>query len=775
MKFRQGLVLGVSAVALLGMGRPAKANTAGSPTAKASASSLEVVVVTANKRRQSINSVPLSITAIRGDQLIEKGVTSTADLAKMVPGFTAQPSPFNTPIYTMRGVGFYDSTLSASPTVAVYTDQVPLPFSAMTTEAGLDLERVEVLKGPQGTLFGENTTGGAINYIAAKPTDHFTAGFDESFGRFSQNSLQGFISGPLTDNLKARLSASVDGGDGWQHSNVNNSTLGAISKDAGRLLLDWTPTDKLSVELNLNGWLDNSDNQAPQRIATFLSVPSAPQAAAILAYPYPALNAQSADWSTNIAPLQHHDYFMQAALRANYILSDAITLTSITAAEQYRTNSYDDFDGTALNVSNNRTTGYINTISQELRASGKVGKLNWVTGGNFETDATYDKLYYWFGDATTSQVGPYHMTYTSNFTKQDVKTGAVFANGEYEILPNLTLQGGARYTVTNRDFSGCTQDIPGGGLVGAFQFLETIFRNPSLPFVSIPPGGCVTFNTQFAPIVTPLQQKLDEHNLSWRTGLSYKTPNSGLVYVTFAQGYKAGGFPTTSASTVAQYTPVKQEGLLAYEVGFKQPFFENHMQANGALFYYDYSNKQLEGRVLDPVFGPLSALVQIPQSHVEGAEASIVALPIMGLRVSVAATYLQTRIDAFTGYNNAGVLGNFAGSAFPYSPNWQVVSDGTYNWTLNNGMGAYAGASLTYNGASNGSIGDNSFLKINAYSLLDLRAGVTSADGRWRFELWGRNVTNTYYWTNALQSQDVYLRYTGMPATYGLTIGYRFD
>jgi iron complex outermembrane receptor protein len=733
------------------------------------------IVVTANKRSQSINEVALTITAATGDALIQRGVSSTADLARVVPGLTAQPSPFNTPVYTLRGVGFYESTLSASPTVAVYTDEVALPFSAMTKAAALDVERVEVLKGPQGTLFGNNTTGGAINFVSAKPTDKFEAGFDGSYGRFNNVDLQGYVSGPLTDTIKGRVSGRLIRSDGWQTSITRaGDRIGAVRQGQGRVLLDWDASSKLRFTLNLNGWVDKSDSQAPQRIDTYISVPGNPQEAANRAYPYPNFNNRSADWSNNLPALRHDDYFVQGALRADYDLTNTITLTSITALMRYKTNSYSDYDGTARNIADNHTIGHINTFSQELRISGKTEGFNWVIGGNYETDRTFDRLTYFFGDSTTSQVGPFHMTVASNFTRQNVKTAAVFGNAEYEILPNLTLQAGARYTDSRRSFSGCTDDVPGGGVAETFEFIESIYRNPALPFVPIPQGKCVTFDADITPILDPLRGNLNEHNVSWRGGVNYKTPNRGLLYATISKGYKAGSFPTTSASSVSQYDPVKQESLVAYEVGFKQPIFDRAIQINGSAFYYDYSNKQLRGRVLDIVFGPLDALVQIPKSRVWGVEGEVSARPIDGLNLNVAATYLNTKIKEFTGYNNAGVLQSYAGSRFPYAPKLQVIADGQYDFHINDRFGAFLGSSLAYNSSTNGSIGDIKQLAMKSYALLDVRAGVKAADNRWRFQIWGRNITNTYYWANALQSQDVYLRFTGKPATYGATFTFRY-
>ena len=161
------------------------------------ATSVSELVVTAEKREENINNVGMSIQAASGDRLLKLGITSTEDLTKIIPGFVVTPNYYGTVVYTIRGVGFQDTSLAGSPTVTVYQDQMPLPFSILTAGATLDLQRVEVLKGPQGTLFGENATAGAINYIANKPTDHFEAGGDLSLGNFQTADFQGFVSGPL--------------------------------------------------------------------------------------------------------------------------------------------------------------------------------------------------------------------------------------------------------------------------------------------------------------------------------------------------------------------------------------------------------------------------------------------------------------------------------------------------------------------------------------------------------------------------------------------------
>src|SRR5882757_8638408 len=179
---------------------------------------LEEIIVTADKRSESINKVPLAITALSGNALQDQNIHSVQDLALVIPGFTYAASLLDTPVYSLRGVGFYETTLAAYPDVSIYVDQVPLPFPVLTQSVSLDLERVEVLKGPQGVLFGQNSTGGAINYIAAKPTEEFHAGINLGYGRFNDVTVSGFISAPITSTLRTRLSFQTEHSSPWQRS-----------------------------------------------------------------------------------------------------------------------------------------------------------------------------------------------------------------------------------------------------------------------------------------------------------------------------------------------------------------------------------------------------------------------------------------------------------------------------------------------------------------------------------------------------------------------------
>lgn len=234
------------------------------------------IIVTAQKREQSLSDVGLTITAASSETLLERGVRDISDLAKITPGFTTT-SNGNQPIYILRGIGLYDYSIGAAPAVAVYVDEIARPFPITQKGVNLDLERVEVLKGPQGTLFGQSSTGGAINYIAAKPTDHFEAGFNISYERFGLVDADGFLSGPLAEGLKGRLAVRAANGGAWQYSASRPyDKNGKQDFIQGRIILDWEPSDTVRFSLNVNGVRDKSDTTQPQFMYNDLNWEPAP-------------------------------------------------------------------------------------------------------------------------------------------------------------------------------------------------------------------------------------------------------------------------------------------------------------------------------------------------------------------------------------------------------------------------------------------------------------------------------------------------------------------
>ena len=306
---RQSLALcGVSAMAVMFAG-PALAQSTQAPAdnaasrgrdAQATSATVQELIVTAQKREENISDVGMSIQAESGDRLNKLGIRDTSDLQKIVPGFQSTPTYYGTYVFTIRGVGFQDTSLAGNPTVSVYSDEAPLPFSVLTNGATLDLERVEVLKGPQGTLFGNNATGGAINYIARKPTDHWAAGADVSYGRFNDFDASGFVSGPITDTLSFRAAARINQSGPWQKAYFvrKGDEFGGKDFLNGRVTLEWRPTDAIKASLTINAWQDKGYTQNGQLFGLAVLSPLAPLAPAIRNYPLAPHNNRAADFNT---------------------------------------------------------------------------------------------------------------------------------------------------------------------------------------------------------------------------------------------------------------------------------------------------------------------------------------------------------------------------------------------------------------------------------------------------------------------------------------------
>jgi len=753
---------------------------------------LEEIVVTAQKRSQSLNDVPLSVSAVSGDQLSNLGISDVKDLAKAIPGFTYTESAFGTPVYTLRGIGFYDTSLGAKPTVSVYLDEAPLPFSILTRGATLDLERVEVLKGPQGTLFGQNATGGAINYIAAKPTDYFETGVDLSYARFDEAIIGGFVSGPISDTLKARFSIRSEQGGGFQKSYTRDDRLGDKDFTTARLLVDFEPTDSLRLGINLNGFIDKNEGQAAQ-LRGIVALGDPGRLGNLATYPIAPEDNQYADWTPGQDP-QRDNSFYQGIFRAELDISNDMTITSITAYSDYDHDTDVDPDGVALRDYFYNTVGTIKSFSEELRLSGTLGnKTEFILGVNYSHERVFHQDNSGPYDDSTSAYqltdigfGPPFFVY-DQFTKQTFENKAVFANVDYDLNDLITLHAGIRYTDSTIDFSGCTRDTD-GTLANLFtNLLGAIRGGAGLDPITINQGECVTFpGTTLVPGV--VVDKLSEDNVSWRLGIDLKPDEDTLVYASVSEGYKSGSYPTLSATDAYQFNPVTQESVLAYEVGLKATMFDQKMQFNAAIFYYDYSDKQLKGRVIatPDVFGPLEALVNIPESSAQGAEIQLDLAPIDGLRITLGATYLETEItDDFNNITSYGSARNFKGSEFPYAPEWQIAADAQYDWILTDSMGAFVGANLSYQSETKAVMGNPldtpsdalsaaGGLSIDEYTLVDARAGLDMEGGKYRLTLFARNIFDEYYWTNATRITDTTVRYAGTPRTFGIGFNARF-
>jgi outer membrane receptor protein involved in Fe transport len=847
------------------VGGPASPPTSPEPTSNAasppSANGVGDIIVTAQKREQRLNSVGMAIQAATATALTTRGIVDAKDLVKIIPGFTATQTAFATPVYTLRGIGLYDAGYMASPSVAIYVDQIPRNYPVMSGGVGLDLERVEVLKGPQGTLFGQSATGGAINYIAAKPTDHFEAGLDGSYERFGKADLSGFVSGPITDNLKARLAVRSVTGGAWQYRQSDPSQKnGKTDTFNARLLVDWQPTDRLKISVGITGMRDKSDNQAAQLISNKLNISGTPAQIAAAGgtpsseNPYAVINPtlfgqlttsgspnydpgfvahqnlvlgrlnptvidaatiaaqngarlylgqsspsgiRAAEWAAGWSNASNNSYY-QGTLRADFDVSDEITLSSISAFAKQKISRFFSEDATLARALADHSFGHVTTFNEEVHLAGNSDRLHWIVGTTYDHASDSDNTYYNLPDDSLSDpvgIGPF----PNSFAHIDEKTNnyAIFGNAEYKVNSALSFQGGIRYTWNNLSSNNCGSDSDefGNPTPAGMDLLNQAFDilggGTSGLGPIIGPGQCIVLDGTTRgiglgnPLITPLHQTLDERNLSWRGGVTYKFDHGTLLYATVSQGYKGGIFGGIAASTAVQYRPAKQEKVIAYEFGVKTPLFDRKVQVNTGFFYYDYSDKQVRARVNDPIFGLLEKLLNVPKSYIWGVEAEVQAQPFRGLSINASGTYLKSKVTsdfAFVNgqnvYNQEGYTGNFKGSQLPFTPKLSGVFDAQYSWNLSERLVPFLGGSVLYHGKNYATFHTPVLLAndyvLPAYTTVDVHLGIGSADGEWSANLFGRNIFNKRYLTTIFAGTDTTFRYTGLPATYGVAVRFRF-
>lgn len=763
---------------------------------------VEEIVVTAQKREQDINDVSIAISAFTGDDLKALGVADTRDLSSLVPGFTYADSGFNTPVYTLRGIGFNEASQTASSTVGIYVDEFNLPFPVMTKGANLDLRRVEVLKGPQGTLYGRNTTGGAVNYIANRPGDAFETGFNASYGSYEALDLEAYASGPLSDSLGARLAArTTNSGEGWQDSLTRpGDHLGKKNKQAARLGVDWDAADALSLRFTVDGWRDEGEPQAPQAVYIRAQNPVLGEAAL-----HPDVrdaprvspdtdDAAAADWTTGL-DYQFHDRFVMGTARADWAFAESTTLSALASAARFRSKgSTLPQSGLAVQYVTDRVID-VDTDAQslELRVASDAGRgFNWLAGVFLSTDSVSEVQDYYAGKVSAvfplpGELGTPIADRLILLGDQDADTRAVFANAEWALQPTLKLSLGARYTEEKRSFTGCSADSPdrssGAGFGPVFRVigLGTIDSPEELlayigtldPNAQSDAQGCFTTDVDTGASALARPDPLDEENVSGRMALDWKPAELSLLYASYSRGFKSGSFPVLSSSRSDQYEPVTQEQLDAYEIGSKNTLFDGGIQFNGAIFYYDYQDKQLLSNVNDPFFGPLPVLRNAPKSRVRGVELELQSNPFEGLFASLSASYLDAKIEEFTGTNNEGDTVDYTGERFNFTPEWSGTVLLNYTRPVGDGWRAILGADYNYTGQTNAQLGGDPRFRQPQYSLLNARIGLGTLDERWTLTLFGRNLGDEYYVLGTFNPGDTISRYTGMPRTFGLTLSYR--
>lgn len=722
---RTALYLGISMMALCGHHAQAQEADAAN---QANDTGISDIIVTAQKRSERLQDVPIAITAVDSATLTSSGVTNIDGLQRLAPGLSIANVGSGFVSYTyLRGAGTNVIDSGADPSVAYYIDEVYLGSKAGLQFDLLDVDRVEVLKGPQGTLFGRNAEGGAISVSTKRPTSTLSAHAYGEAGNHGIALLRGSVSGPLVnDNLLFRLSLGTKRTDPFTQNLAGGRDPGGYKSYAGRGQIEYRGgrfTARLTGEaLKLRGGMTNS----------FFATSS--KAAYVSAAAAAALPPGDSFYK--------HYYNVNGFERQN---SRSLTgriewdspIGQITSISAYRFDAYrrlQDQDSTIADGfelgSNERTKTY----SQELRLSSAIGERFDYTFGVYYYHAKINTLFDLYSGADFPAVA------LQRVRRQDralitTNSYAVFGQGTLKLTDELSLTAGGRYTSDKKDND---RSLTTNGVL--------IYR--------VNPGD--TWHS-FDPSVT----------------LNYKPTSDIMLYASFRQGFKSGGFQALAPATAAiANTPFLPETLRSYEIGLKSTLFDRRLVFNMDIFRADITDQQISRVTTSTVI----LVDNAGATRTNGVEVSIVAQPIQGLRLGLDATYQEAR---FRQYLNGAI--SYAGNHQLRSPDFMLAANAEYNLDLPGGSTItprvdYSYRTVQYFDAANAVVGGvriaNQYQP--AYGLGNASITFSPASRRFTAGLWVRNIANKRYYRNLVTIGLSGLATPGDPRTIGASLDLNF-
>lgn len=695
------------------------------------------IVVTAAKRSENVQSVPIAIAAIGGDDLAKSRINNVDALVTKVTNLQLTSIVGdNTPIFALRGVSMSDYSLNQASPVATYYDEVYKGNFAFLGVSMYDLERVEVLKGPQGTLYGKNTTGGAVNLITRTARLGETSGsFSAGYGNYNRFDLNGAVNVPLGEKAALRVAGTFAQADGWFKNVLPGQPDLAETREWGlRGTLVVEPSD--GVKLTLRG---STSYQNPRNYGIF-------------AQPEAVNRAGLGKWeiaSNETTRRRARTY--SAAFTADIEVSDSLTLTSISSYDKGSLHFIEDTDGQAIQLLEIPYDDEAKQFTQDLRlTSNSDGPFNFILGAYYAHEQVYNSSNFKIAldadvngdlvvDAQDCIDGlPLACQFKNQFD-QTKNSYAIYSDVKYELGENLVLRGGLRYTHdTGRQYN--------------FQS-DALGVDDSLIINLIP--------------LSELKYSTD--NLSGKIGFDYKFDSGNMLYAHVSRGYRAPSFNAQAFFDPSELSVAKAEKVTAYEMGLKTQFADRKVTLNMAAFYYDYRNQQFIN--VDPATAA-QTLLNIPKSRIYGAEADLSVRASDALSFRAGLGLLSTKII------NGTVSGNdVAGNRLSNAP--KLTFNAGIDLTVFDGsMGKLSlHPELAYQTDQYFEVLNVPRLNQDGYALLSGHIDWESEDGRWNASIWGKNLTNKQYMTSRVDLLAGFgfdYNHIGNPRTYGITVGMKF-
>jgi|GEM_PF-670273 len=695
--------------------RARAANTVAAPVSESAGrvDSLEEVTVTAERRESALHRTPLSVGTVTGDELVQRGVGTLRDLTGNVPGLvTPGYYPNMTSIY-IRGIGTTDP--GVLPAVGVYVDDVYVPRTFGNGVFGLpDIERVEVLRGPQGTLYGQNTSAGAIKIISLDPGKEPRLTVSGRFGNL--DAVQGtlYAAAPLREDLlSASLAYARIRRDGFTYNSTIGRWIHEINTDQARLKFKLTPHEDWDVVLSAEYTRDDSDNAV-----------SSPNA-----YPGGGPRLTFAGTDSRL-----HREINSVALRATGRLNDRLTFRSITATRGFKDDpSPWDSDGTP--AADYGWTQFLDErqYSQEFQLLGDYGRFSFTTGiVGFRERFKFDRI--------TTLLG----SYSEIDTDLEITSGGIYAQGDYRITDTLKLTLGARFSAEEQDFSNGSYRTTADG-----TRLATIYG------------------------VEGLEDSSD--STTAKVGLAYQINPDWLLYGSYTQGVKSGGFNRAAGTEAIARIPVDPEQVGAFEIGSKA-LIASRAQLSASLFYNDFRDYQ--ANVANPVIDgvPISGnvVVNAGKAHTYGVELDGSARLVDGLTFSANVSYLRTRFDSFLNPTGAAAA-DYAGNELPQAPRWQGGARASYVIPFVTTGAAEVGAAVRYQDEAYTDVANAIATVVDAQTYADFNARYTFPGERWELSFAVRNAFDRMYKITKAYSPAVRLDTTAYNPPREWLLGVRYD
>lgn len=719
------------------------------PAAAASASGVELqtITVTAQKREANLQDVAASVTAIGGESIEKAELRTTKDLAREIPGATSWNAESRArPRFFLRGIGSNEATNNAVQPIAVYVDEVYLLNSMFLGEPLYDLARVEVLRGPQGTLWGKNTTGGAYDFVSERPSFTKNSGYAKiGIGDYGQRLIEGAYGAVIDeDRITNRFSFHQDSHGGWAHNSVDGKPVGNLRDTAGRYQIAAKFTPDLTGALNFHV-RDYSGTESPTYAVTKPGVPT-------FGYTSPyVLTGSRGTVDLNGGEPEVRVHHEGVTGNVDWKLG-GLTLSSITAFDKgHRENLPADSDFTPVEVSRSYGDNRARQFSQELRlTSPGTDALSWIAGAYYFKD-TNDS---YAAAATTLPVNANLPALTYTTYEQKTESKAVFGSATWRFDDKLSVTGGLRYTSETVGI-----DLDADGSVARIS--------GTVPFTSNEWWVKSQANTPLTTIVTQNASNT-WNNVGYDFTPQYWLADNQLVFFRVASGYRSGNY--AGSSLAAPPSVVQPEKLQSYEAGYKSEWLNHRLVFNASAYFYDYKNMQLTvNRVIDGTF--VSVLANAGAGTVKGLEFEAKARVTEGLTLRANLSTLHTRFTSLvTGTKS------YAGYNFARVPNVTGLVGLDERVHVGSGTVGFA-TDWSYQSKTNFNVTDNTdpYALQKGFWLGTARASYAFAGDKVELSAFVNNLTNENYKIQAqLYSNNRYVTRFGDPRTYGATLTTRF-